>query len=493
MKIMKKRYIRLLLFGFILFNLKIVSAQDNTIYWMNHLPQSINTNPAKQSDCKFFLDLPIIPNFSVDLAHSGFTINDAFKAHPTIPNYYMLNFDGIEAALNEKNSISSETNISIINLGIGLSNDKAISFGINYKVSESFLYPKALIELRKGNYRENGTPLSFNFGQDLLAYREIYIGFSKKLNGNLNLGGRLKYLSGYANIKTKSMKIDWYTSTLDDGMYDWTFNSDFDIRTSTPFEWEFAYDSLGHISGFEYDDTYFDNILSNTMSLIFPRNAGLAVDMGVEYNLNERITLSASVTDFGFIKWKTNPNKLTQQASYTFSGLDVGKYITSIESLQNDFMTEMIDDLTDTLLTVFDPAIEKTAYSSGLNTKFFAGGNVLLTDWLNFGLLYRGAILNKTLFSAYTVSANMNFMKGWAYSLTYSIKDGLANNVGMGIAYKVGPFQMYLITDNLSAPFWAINETEFSDTWLRNTKRINLSFGVNFILCGHKDDIGLLE
>jgi len=473
------------------FVVSISFAQNSTLYWMKHLPQSMNTNPAKQSNCKLFIDIPVLPNFTLNTVHSGFTINDAVKIHPTAPDSFMIDLDGIEKALTNKNNIGIETDFSILNLGLALQNNMFVTFGINYKISESFEYPKALIELRRGNYREDRTPLSFDFGQNFMAHREIFVGLSKNFFGNFNIGGRIKLLSGYANVKTKQMKIDWFTSTLDEDMYDWTFRTDFDIRTATPVAWDFEYDSLEQISGMNIEDYEF-----NISELIFPGNGGLAFDLGVEYTLNERFLFSASVVDLGFIKWKKNPAILTQNAEFTFSGLDIGKYIGSLEEARSGASTlgsEITADMIDTLMTVFNPQIEHLAYTTGLNTKIYIGANIITTDWLDFGLLYRGAILNKKLYSSYTLSANANFFKGWSYTFSYSLMDGLANNIGMGFAYKVGPFQMYLLTDNFAVPFWTMNESEMSDNWIKNTKRINFSFGVNFLLCGNKHDIGLLE
>ena len=72
--------------------------------------------------------------------------------------------------------------------------------------------------------------------------------------------------------------------------------------------------------------------------------------------------------------------------------------------------------------------------------------------------------------------------------------DGFSGNLGMGLAYKIGPFQTYIITDNVAVPFWAMNESNFSNNWLTKTKRVNLSFGMNFVICRNKTgDIGLME
>ncbi|RLD51781.1 MAG: hypothetical protein DRI94_05075 [Bacteroidetes bacterium] len=470
-------------------------SQRITSYWMKNLPQGNYLNPAKESGCKIFIDIPVLPNFDINLTHSGFTINDAIKQHPFYLDSFMIDLDGIEKALKTGNNINAETEISILNFGLALKNDLNISFGVNYKLSEFFEYPKALIELRRGNYRKNETPLAFNFRQNLNLYREIYIGASKNFNNTLYLGAKLKYLSGYANIKTNKMDLEWYTSIKPEDMYDWTFNSDFDINAASIIPWNFT-DSAGQINGIDIDTTLISNPSSDLSSLLFPKNTGLGIDLGIEYILNNRLTLSASLIDFGYISWKTNSKIMTQQATFKFSGLDIAKYIGNLNDTtgENTTLGEKIkNDMIDTLMNVFNPTIEETAYRTSLNSKIYLGANLKITNWLNTGFLYKGIFFNKSLISAWSFSANANLFKALSYSVSYTIMNASANNIGMGLAYKAGPFQMYLITDNMAAPFWAVNGSNFSDEWLKNTKTFNFSFGLNFLICGNKYDIGLME
>jgi hypothetical protein len=466
-------------------------GQSNTMYWMKTLPQTANYNPAKQTGAKLFIDIPALPNFSVNLYHTGFTVNDMFK--PVSSDSFMIDLDGIENALNLKNNINLDFDLSILNLGFSLGSDLFITFGINYKANESFWYPKGLIEMRRLNYRENRTPLTFDFTQNLTVHREIFAGISKDLGNGFTVGGRIKLLSGYANITTEQLKVDWYTETSPDSMYEWTFDSDINVKVSQPIGWSLQYDSIGNFESFQLDEYVPKDHISE---LIFPGNPGLAFDLGAEYNLDDRFIFSASITDLGFIKWNTNPGILTQNAQFRFSGLDIAKYINGLDALTSgaDSLGQRIaQDMIDTLKTVFNPQIEETAYTTRLNSKLYLGVDAAITDYFNVGVLYRGLMADSKLTSGLTISANANFLKGWSYSLSYSIMNRKANNLGMGLAYKVGPWQMYLITDNMAVPFWAVNGSRISDNWIRNTKTVNFAFGMNFILFNKKYDIGLLE
>lgn len=476
-----------------------VFSQNNTLYWMKHLPQSMNTNPAKQSNCKFFIDIPVLPNFQFDLAHTGFTLDDAIMDHPTVQDSFMIDLVTLNDALGKnRNSFDFSTEVSLINLGFALKNNMYFTFGVNYKVSQHFQYPKALIEITKGNYRPNGEALSFDFRESFMSHREFYLGISKNFYDKLYIGGRIKFLNGYANIDAKNMKLDWYTSTKDDEVYDWTFISNIDINASIPVDWEITQDSLGNITDVQVDDPEIDeNDIYGSLKGLIPHNFGMGVDLGIEYQINKNILVSASVVDFGFIKWKTNPvNIISKDVNFTFSGLDVANYIDSYDdatSSSDDEGENMLNDILDTLSTSFAPIITEEKYTTVLNTKIYAGGNFAVNDWLDFGLLYKGIVMNKSLYSSFTASGNLNFFRGWSYTMSYTMIDRKANNVGMGLAYKIGPFQMYFITDNIAVPLSVAFDTPTTHKWIMNTKRANFAFGMNFTLCKQKHDIGLLE
>ena len=135
-KKVNKIYIILILFLLITFNKGY--TQNNTLYWMNNLPQQMNENPSKMLDCKFFIDLPVIPNFSLNINHTGFNISEAIKVHPSATDSFMIDLNGIESALRKKNAVNFEANISILNFGFSIANNMYITFGVNYKIFENF-------------------------------------------------------------------------------------------------------------------------------------------------------------------------------------------------------------------------------------------------------------------------------------------------------------------------------------------------------------------
>ena len=97
-----------------------------------------------------------------------------------------------------------------------------------------------------------------------------------------------------------------------------------------------------------------------------------------------------------------------------------------------------------------------------LNRTFYVGG------------LFRASLVDKMFIPSLTASVNGRLMRNVSASVSYSITRGSYVNLGAGLTAKLGPFQLYLETDNLLA----CNYT--------NTQSANARFGIN-LLFGHKD------
>jgi len=68
------------------------------------------------------------------------------------------------------------------------------------------------------------------------------------------------------------------------------------------------------------------------------------------------------------------------------------------------------------------------------------------------------------------------------------------NNIGMGLAYKVGPFQLYAISDNMALPLAIPFDTKVTNRLLKSTKQYTIHVGFNLTFgCYSKIDRGLLD
>ena len=121
-------------------------------------------------------------------------------------------------------------------------------------------------------------------------------------------------------------------------------------------------------------------------------------------------------------------------------------------------------------------------YTTGLGTKINIGGTYKLNNSLSFGILSRSGIYRKSFRQAITLSANAFVLNSISASLSYSIMNGSFANIGFGLGLRGGPFQFYLVSDNVSGMLLP-----------HKTQSLNLRLGLNFMIgCRKKADEEIL-
>ncbi len=464
-------------------------AQNHIIYGMKNVPQHNYYNPARQPNCKTYVGFPGLSGIKGNVAFSGLTYNDIFRKHPTKPDSFQLDLDHIQNQLSSKNLIGFDAQVAILEFGFALDKEQYITFSVRNKTEQYFTFSDRLLDIRHGNYNEEGKPIRFEFHEQFINYNEYSIGYSKGFFNNLTIGARFNLLSGNAHINTNKLKIDWETKTGKEDMYPWEWRTDIDIDAAVIAKWDITRDEDGHINGAEIDENAKDSI--NVTDLIFNKNVGASLDFGVDYRMYDWLRFSAGVKDLGMITWKTNPKQLKEKSTFNFTGIDVSKYVNGLDDFEEELADSLWEDIKDSLLNEFNPVISNHKYTSFLNTKITASAEFSLTKNIDMGVLYYGILIDKKLYSSFSISANANFWKGFSFSLNYSIANNSYSNLGLGLAYKLGPLQMYFATDNI-APALYLWDKEFTKNYMYNTKSVNFQFGINLLFCGAKKDYGLM-
>ncbi len=480
-------------------------GQDQTLYNMTNLRLSMNNNPARQHKCNVFIGLPVLSSTYLDVVNTGFTYKDLFSAE-TAEGKFDFEVDQFYNSLSSVNHLNLENQLSIFNVGFWVK-DYQVTLDMTNKTVQRFSYPQSVFNIKDGNYYEDGSSLNLsNFGEDFSNYNEIGLAVSKEVIPGLTVGVKLKYLVGIANFTTKKFDLDWETSTEDASNYAYTYTTKFDFRTSSMMPIEPIYNENGipdSLAGTdEFDD--FSPTTSAIMSMVFQKNRGLGVDIGVVYNLNNMFEFSASVVDLGYIRWKNNALiATTEESEFDFTGADANKYapvglgiFSTFEDtdLRQVAIDSFVNDMLDTLISLSNPNFENKAYTTSLSTKMYFGANYSPVSWFDIGLLYRGYFYKNKLHSAFTTSANINLWKGWSYSLAHTIQYKKYNNIGMGLAYKLGPFQWYAISDNIALPIYGLSSLKAANTLIKSTKQLTFHVGFNLTFgCRNKKDLGLLD
>ena len=507
---------------FILFIAGNIFGQSQSLYFNSNIFQSNDLNPARQLNCKVTIGLPVLSSIYLNYTNRMFAYKDFFYEDPTLPDTarFVFDIDGLYSKLKPMNYIFVHNRESLGQLGFWIK-DFYFTIGGGLNIVNNTSIPKSLFLIKNGNYFDNGDYISMDgLGLDEMIYTDFGIGISKEVVEGLVIGAKIKYLTGYSNTYTDHLKLDWHVATEDTATYDWTFNTSYQVSMSHPgVSSNFYYDKFNSLTKNSQFKDYTLDLAPDlptagevAQTLLSLKNHGLGLDLGAIYTWKDKIEISASIIDFGFINWKSNSITMTAtDRKFTFSGLDPGKYIgnNNVFSLIKDstrlqnLKDSMQNDLLDTIIKLSSPTLDSSKYRTGINTKLNFGLAYTPADWVSLGFLYHGYSFHSKILSSYMLATTLKFWHGWSYTLTYTMFTKSFNNIGMGASYKLGPLQMYLQMDN-SAPLFLMGRYAlspdkpynkgFATKWIKASKYMTLHFGINFMFgCRNNKDIGLID
>lgn len=447
-------------------------GQDSqTLYYMNRVPQSTMMNPAMQPTCNIFVGLPVVSSVQLGVGNNRLSLTDVIMKHPTNDSLITFlhpdaefNTTDFLAKLDDNNFFYEDLRTDLLSFGFR-TGTWYFSFNLSERFSVAINYPKNLLKFAlEGNSSFINQNANFNYlGVNSTFYREYGLGISKKIGTNLSVGGRVKVLFGHANVSSTfdDNRLSMYSSR--DSIY---LNADAIVNTSSPMEP--TYDENGDFDGFQAP-TYIEN--SETDSLIdlamAHNNMGFGIDLGVYYQPFDKLSLSLSIIDLGYIKWDADDvTTLALKGSYSFKGVDVSNEIGESET-----DTDPFEEVLDSLENSFTVKNTSDSYKTTLGTKVYIGASYMVSKKFDLSFLSRSYFYNNELNQAFTFSANARPINGLSASLSYSIMNGSYNNIGFGLVLGGAPFQLYVISDNASAALWGHKTTSF-----------NLRFGLNFAL-----------
>lgn len=469
-----KKYILLLIFAGVFAS---ASAQQAlTMYNMDRVLQSQFVNPAIDVPYKFHIGgvlVPIAgqlpPPIYFNYGNNSFYYNHLIHmGKDDKADNLVLDVPLFMDKLKKTTHIRFDTQIELLNLGIKLEN-MFLTVAITEKLKYGLSLPYDLFEFTlNGNmpYMQDNKPHDFSgFGVNFTHYRELAVGGLMQANDKLTMGGRVKILFGMANVNTNFKELSLYTDPDD---YSMTFTTDMNVHSSLPIYFDMNMldiDSIGMSVNDASLTAFEDNPASYFLNL---KNIGLGFDLGVSYKLTPEIDLYASLTDFGFISWNTNPQNFLSKGQYDFRGLEVELWENEEE------MDESLKEFGDTLFNIFKPSLVETGYITWLPTSIYIGGKYKFHQLLHFTALYRGEFYRKSYMQSVTLGVNSNLTDYISAHLTYSLAHRTANHVGFGLSARLGPVSWYIVTDSFTNMIWPQKATN-----------INLRMGCNIVF-GYK-------
>jgi len=423
---MNTKYILPLFFIGILIN-HIVKAQGNlTLYHMQGIQQSMYQNPAKMPNNKFNFNLPIISNVAVGYSNNGFAYTDvvAKRADDSL----VLTIDNMLSKLKPNNTIATSVNTDLLTFGFKVKRSY-LSFNASLKSDISASFSKDMMTLAmKGNTAFLGREVNLNFNINSNTYMEYGVGFAhSNKNNTLNYGIRFKLLSGIANTQTERSNISIFTN-----------ENDYSIKATS--------DIVFNTSSIDTGDNDID-----VGKYVFGKNRGTAFDIGLEFKPIQKLTLSASVVDIGAIQWKekvSNYKNKKPNTTFEFNGFNAQSFFDNNNDFQNS-----LDSLSDSLTNTFDLVKTTNEYKTSLPTKIYAGASYQLTKSISVNALFAGRIISNSLQNNICMSVNASVGRWLHFTGSYSIANGIGNNIGFGMSVNASFLQLYAVTDNITGIF----------------------------------------
>jgi len=442
-----------------------VNAQiPNSTFFMPGVPQSNRINPAIQPGCGFYLGFPAMAPLRFQVSSSSLAFNDVIYHHPDPEIDSLITFlhplgdkeaflDGLDGV----NFLLTSVGTSLGSFGFR-AGKSFFSVDLTARMDGNVYYPKGIFELFI-NGAPDGSEISLSgIGADVNLFNELSLGWSRKdfILPNLDIGIRGKALFGLANLSTMNSSLDLNTS-LDV----WNLKSNMQINAAAPSFVTFNDNFESDDGPIVVDEDFLDNApaMEIAKSIISFDRFGLALDAGINYRVLPQLLLSASLLDVGGINWN-NTVEGSFDFEYDFKGVEVNPF-TGVD-------TTFVNELTDSLMNSFS-YLPGDSYFSKLNPKLLIGASFYPVEKIGFGLLSRTDFLNEKIAQQFTGSVNMTTGKFINLSLSYSYISSSFNNIGAGLSFNVGPFNMYLISDNIISG--ALRPL--------HTRSLNLWFGLN--------------
>jgi hypothetical protein len=444
--------IRTVTLGLLILPLLVTAQHDLTIYNMNTVPQRIYLNPAFIPESNTYVGVPFLSGIHTSMANP-FSYNNVLtrEADDSLTFESQHFIDRIA-----KNShMNSYTSLDLISVGGKVAKGKYfINFGLRERITQDVYLPENLFYiLWYGNTAPQVWQQRVNISPAMNAsiYDEWSFTFAgSAIKNKLTYGATVKYLSGRINITTKKSTLDFYT---DPASYQVILKSDLEFQTS----------------GIDQFDSYMNQPVP---SLLFPGNNGFAIDLGASYQINEHFNVNASVTDLGFINWRSRTLSFVSHdpgKEFTYNGMSMNEFADIFKDFSK-FGTKVLDSLKH--LIKIDSVYE-VKYRSNLPTRFNIGGSYSPDERNHINILLNGISSAHHFYPAMSVSYMFNWTKHIGLALSYSIFNRQYTNIGGGISVSTGPIQLYLVSDNIPGL-----------VFYRSTNNTSFQVGINILLSG---------
>lgn len=436
---------------FLLLFVSTYSQNKQILYDFTGVAQSLMLNPGSDVNYKFYIGIPFLSGFSTHAGVSGFSASDLFLKDGVDFND---KFESFLSSMKNTDFAAINQQVELVSGGFAIGKEKKrgyLSFGMYQELDFFAFFPKDIIALSVyGN--EIGKKFNFsdlNFKGDLSSV--FHLGFHKRIADDLIVGARFKVYSSIININ--STQNNGYLLT-DPSTYKQTLYSKIAINTSGAANYN--------------DDNFATNFADNlTKKMFLGGNLGFGVDLGLTYNLEDNIQLTASVVDLGAIKHTKEIKNYNYVGFYSFSNpIDiVGQELPEKEYSYNSYTTWRPLKFNSSIRYSFDEKI----YSKNNESSYIDSYSKNVFESSVGAQLFMMST-SKSPIIALTGFYEKKFSDTFNVKITYTMDSFSYTNLGLGLSSKLGPVNFYILGDNL------IGYNNFN-----KMNSMSLQFGLNLV------------
>lgn len=414
----------------------------NSLYFLERTAMHTRMNPAmapKNSSIGLGLG-NIAFNFQSDLALSDVIIpgqNGGLISvmHPDADKALFL------SGLGDVSNFSGNFNMELFNLGIRMK-QAYISLHSGIYMDMGLGMPKDFFSLFMLGMDATQPSTQFdlsalNFEANL--YNKTGVGLSLGLGEIFSLGVNVDYLVGLGNVK---LGFDELSINATD--QSWDVVSKGYIRYAGPQQLMLTYSDDNYLNGISTDFSSLTGANADYMDLL-STGKGFSVDLGFTARPLPFLSLSASVTDLGFINWnKDYVQQAVSDETYRFEGID----LAFGESSQDEEEGNSIGDQLQGLMRL-SKDVASEAFVSKLTSKLNIGAEAgVLNNRITFGVLSQTAFAdNALLYQDFMFSANFKPGSLLQAALTYSLLHGKMSSFGAALNLKLLFINFFLAAD----------------------------------------------
>lgn len=444
-----------------------LSAQTtlNSSYFMEKMTKRNQLNPALKTPNNY-VSMPSLGNFYLginsNLGLGTFLYPRDNKLvtflHESVPADEFLN------KLTPNNTIELDMGLDLISFGFWAWGGQN-TFNLALKSNTGAYLPKEIFQFLKTGQEATGVTRydMSNVTATTSNYLELAFGHARDITDKLGVGAKVKVLLGAAHAEARIDRMDITMS-----QNEWTIKQAGHLQATSLLELT-TDPETGEVTGYDF---------GNHLGVA---GFGLGFDLGATYEIIDNLTLSAALTDIGFMRWnnltraETDPDK-----GFIYTGFDnIGA--EDDENGDNPF-DQKADQLGDGLkaLTKFYQS-DTRSVSNSLRTTLRVGAEyAVLDNAISFGLLSTTRFVGYRTYAEGMAAINFRPLSALHLTVNGSVSN-MGSSVGAILNICAPGFNFFVGTDYFA--------TQYSKQFIPiNHARANFSFGFN-ITFGKKHEI----